>query len=87
MVSRVHLTNSYKLICKVIDVVFTKRRGAGSRAGAPAGNKGVLNAKKKVVLEPSILKSASGQYMPSPWCSHLFNPESLAPNLYKQTTI
>ena len=49
--------------------------------------KGVLNAKKKLVPETGIFKRARGQYMPSPRCSQLFNPESLAPNLYKHTTI
>ena len=43
--------------------------------------------KKKVVLDPDIFKTARGQYMPSPRRSQLFNPESLAPNWYKHTTI
>ena len=47
----------------------------------------VLNIKKKVVRELGIFKRARGQYMPAPRCSQLFNPESLAPNLYKHTTI
>ena len=47
----------------------------------------VLNAKKKVVPQPGNFKRASGQYISSPRCSQLFNHESLAPNLYKHTTI
>ena len=53
----------------------------------PPNTKVVLNEKKKVVPQPGIFKRARGQYMSSPWCSQLFNHESLAPNLYKHTTI
>ena len=47
----------------------------------------VLNAKKKVVPEHCFFKRARGHYMSSPWCSQLFNHESLAQNLCNHTTI